>query len=246
MKFLLCLMVFLSGCVSASKTDVKKAQLHLQIGASLLGNHKNPEALGELLLAEKLDPKNKQIQMYLGLAYSVREHFATAEEHFKRALQLDKKFTEARFYYGKMLIDQSRFDDAITQLKIAADDLTFSKPDQILTTLAVGYFKKKDFQLAKKTLNQSLNFRSNDCGATNLMGRTHYELQNFERAAKTLDQATQLCRDNNFDEPLFFSGLSYFKKGDRNNAVDRLTLFLAKYENSEYAPQARMIMEMLK
>lgn len=234
------------GCTSHTDVAKKNAQLHMQIGASLLSSGKNPEALAELLQAEQLDSNNPSIQQFLAMAYAVRDRFELAEKHYLKALRLNSRGTDVRFYYAKLLIHMERWNDAITQLMIARDDLTYQRPEDVLSLLGWIYFKRGDFDKAGDYLKQTLAIKRTDCGASNLLGRSEFELKQYESAAAILDRATKLCRDSEYDEPLFYSGFSYFKMGDRKKALSRLEELSNKFQNSIYTPRAKVMLEMLK
>jgi hypothetical protein len=55
------------GCATitggASKEDARKATSHVQVGGDHLANGRSALALREFLAAEKLDPKNAQVQL---------------------------------------------------------------------------------------------------------------------------------------------------------------------------------------
>jgi Tfp pilus assembly protein PilF len=237
----------LIGCSSFHAEDDKKAQLHLQMGASLLSEGNNPQALKEFLEAERLDSKkDPNIQQFLGMAYMVRDRYKESESHFLKALRWNPKFTEARYNYSQMLIQAKRYDDALKELMTAKEDLTYSQPEQILTSIGFVYFKKHEYTKAAHFFQQSLVVKENDCVAETLLGRAQLEMHHYQESTGTFDTAIKLCRDLNADEPLFYSGLSYFKIGDRTKALSRLDDLTKKFENSQFSSQARILLDILR
>jgi type IV pilus biogenesis/stability protein PilW len=241
-------LLVLAGCATISSDDEKRAQLHLQIASSLLSSgQENPRALAELIEAQKLDPSDANIQLYLGIAYTMRERYEDAEKHFQKALKIKSNFTQAHFNYGQMLMQAHRKDEAIIQLKIAQQDLTYPQPEQVLTNLGLVYFQKQSYQTALKYLQQSVALKSNsDCPTQNLLGRTFFELSDYGQAAHVLDKAVKTCRDTQYDEPLFYAGLSYFRIGDRELARARLEDLVKKFNASAFSSKARVLLDMVK
>ena len=234
------------GCASHREINQKNAILHMQIGMSLLSVGRNPEALKELLEAESLDGNNSKIQQYLAMAYAVRDRFELAEKHYTKALRLDSRDTEIRYNYAKLLIHMRRWNEAAQQLQLAQEDLTYQRPEEVLSLLGWLYFQKQEYQKAQGYLKQSLAIKKDVCGPTNLLGRSEFELKQYETAAETFDRSVKLCRDSSYDEPLFYSGFSYFKMGQRNKAMSRLEELTNKFQNSDYSPRAKVMLEMLK
>src|SRR4051812_29995844 len=92
------------GCAGRSDRVKERAQLHLQMGTAHLTQGNYPAALNELLQAEQLDKDNPVIQNNLGLAYGVRNRWKEAEQHYRRALELDSRFSDARTNLARLFI----------------------------------------------------------------------------------------------------------------------------------------------
>lgn len=239
--------LFIFGCASTDKVAQKnKAQLHLQLGTSHYLNGKFPQALRELMEAERLDPDDAIIQNNLGLAFMVRDKMDDAEKRFKRAIELRKNYTDARNNLGRLYIDVGLYSKAVAELEIAASDLTYEQPEKSWSNLGQAYFLAKQYPKAKLALQNSLNDRRESCFTMNFYGRTLFELQNFKEAADSFDKAIQYCEKNNFDEPYFYSALSFYKLGQVEKSRARLNEMVDLYPSSRYAKQAHEMLETLK
>jgi type IV pilus assembly protein PilF len=236
-----------SSCGMMDKSrDREKAQLHMQLGSSLYSQKNYPQALSELLEAERLDPNNPLIQNNLALTYLVRDKMEIAETHFKKALALDPKFTDARNNLGSLYISVGFFEKAIEELKIATADLTYSEPEKSWANLGQAYFNKGDYSAAKEAFQNSLKERRESCYTMNLYGRSLFELKNYTSAAESLDQAIRLCEKSKFDEPHFYSGLSYYKLGNIEQAHARLSELVQLYPQSRFVQKAKDLLEVAK
>src|SRR5512140_1557976 len=111
----LLLLVLTVAVLSCSSADIRKeqAQLHLRIGTSHLIKGHYPQAMSELLDAERLDPENDVIQNNLGLAFFVRHEYDTAQQHINHAIKLNPQYSDARNNLGRVYIELARYDDAI-------------------------------------------------------------------------------------------------------------------------------------
>ena len=234
------------GCAAKTVNSEQRAGYHLQIGSGHLAKGNYPAALGEFLKAEELDPDNPLIHNQLGLAYFLRQRLDLAEKHFRQAIKLNAKFTEARNNLGRTLIERGQFKAAIVELNIAAKDLLYVEPDKIYSNLGLAYFQMADYSQAEKKFLESLKLRRKNCFVQSYYGRSLYELSAFDKAAEVLDQAIETCKSMNFEDPYYFSALSYMKTGQREQAVARLEEGLATFPQGQFAAKARSMLEILK
>ena len=85
------------------------------------------------------------------------------------------------------------------------------------------------------------------CLAHTLFGRSELELDDFAHASAELDRAIVFCKQSRFDEPHYYSGISYFRMGNREKGMARMQEVLKYYPNGKYAARAKnMIDEMNK
>jgi len=225
------------GC-SNKELHQEQAQLHLRIGTGFLSQGKNPQALVELLKAEELDPQDPQIQNFLGLAYYVRKEYRLTEKHLLRALELFPKFSDARNNLGRLYTDMGRYDEAITQLKIASKDLTYPVPERLFLNLGLVYLKKNDYDMALNSFKKSMESNTRFCPAYNYYGQTLFQQGKYKGAIESFDHALALC-NNNYDEAHYYSAVSYYKMGQTEKAIARLEEVEKQYPESEYATKAK-------
>jgi type IV pilus assembly protein PilF len=235
------------GCMTEMKErNREKSELYMQLGTSYLQKGNYPLALKALLDSERFDPDNFLTQNNLGLAYYVREKYDDAEKHFKRALDIRPDFTEARNNLGRLYMDVGMYDKSIRELKRASLDLTFDQPEKSWSNLGQAYFLAGQFANAKAAFINSLKDRKGSCPTMNLYGRTLYELKEYKTAAESLDQAVEVCGKSNFDEPHFYSGLSFYKLGNVELARARMTEVVTIFPKGTYAGRARELLEIMK
>lgn len=248
-------MAALSGCVSArANRDKDDANLHLQMGTTYFTNKKYPEALRELLAAEKLDPSNSTVQNNLALTYFVRDRFDIAQRHVDRAIALNPNYTEARNNRARILIERGLYAEAIAEAKRATDDLTYQMPIRSWTNISLAYFRKGDFKNARDSATAALKIERTNCFAQTILGRSLLELGLVEKsgnillkdAAETLDRAIVACKAEGLDEAAYFAGLAHYKLGKSAAAVARLQEVLHDYPEGRYAKKAESLLEIIK
>jgi len=235
-----------AGCSVFSTRDPKAAELHLQLGVGQLQSGSYPQALVTLLKAESLDDQNPVIQNTLGLAYYVREKFEMAEKHMRRAVDLDPKYSDARNNLGQVFLQQGRVADAIQEFKIVENDLTYPSPEKVFYNLSEVYFRMNNFSESIRYVTKTLNVQRESCQARTLLGRNYYEMKNYGKATQELDRAIGLCQKSLFDEPNYYSSLSYYAAGDETKARARLEEMLKLFPNGKYFDKGKEMLEIMK
>lgn len=242
----LALLLSLTACTNLGARDPEQAELHLRVGSSLLENGSYPQALSELLQAEKLDPENALVQNNLGLVYFARERNDLAEKHIRRAISLDPTFTEAKNNLGRVLTEKKQYDEARKILTEALQDLTFVTPEKIHLNLGYLDFKQGQYRGAKTQLLKAIEFQRSNCMAQTLYGRTLFELKDFTGAASSLDRAIGFCQRNSPDEAQYYSALSYYQIGETRKAEVRLEEIIKLYSSGKYYDRARSMLETMR
>jgi TolB-like protein/DNA-binding winged helix-turn-helix (wHTH) protein len=79
-----------------------------------------PKARAAALESIRLDGRGAQAHTSLALITEAYDHdWATAESHFRRAIELDPNYVTARHWYAELLAFQGRFDDALAEIERA-------------------------------------------------------------------------------------------------------------------------------
>jgi type IV pilus assembly protein PilF len=208
------------------------------------GNY--PQALSELLKAEKLDSSSPTIQNSLGLAYYFRQRLDLAEVHLRKAVSLQSTYSEARNNLGRVLSDAGKLDEAIIEFKKVIADLTYVSPERAFTNLGLTQFRLGQYEVAKKTLTKSLEIQRENCLAQSYFGRCFYELKDYRRATETLDRAVGYCQRILFDEPHYYSALSYYQLGQSAKAESRLEELIKLYPDGRYTEKAKSMLETIR
>lgn len=227
LRLLLLFVLILPACASSTKKSTR-AHLHYQVGDSALQEGNYAVAIKEFLAAESYDNKDPFIQNGLGLAYMMRQKYSLAETRFKKSLSLDPRFTEAKNNLARLYIEQNYTDSAIKLLGEVLADLTYPNAPKAHYHMGLAYFKKNNFNEAKLYFLRTIEVERTNCSAQTYYGRTLLELKENGRAANALDKAASFCKSNNFDDPIYYSALAYYRLGDSAKAKERLASLKTK------------------
>lgn len=234
----------LTSCASSQK-DEGKAALYLQIGNDLMAQNNYPEALQNLLLAQKHAPDNPVVLNSLGMLYFARDKFNTAEEYVQKAVIAEPKYTDARTNLGRIYIAQGKYTKAISETKKALRDLTYNQPEKAQTNLGLAYLRTNNLKAAKAQLSSAIKLNKDYCPAYNYYGQTLMKLKDYESAGGTFDRAIKVCQ-NTPEEVHFLSGLSYYQMGKSNMAIIRFKEVAKLYPTSEYAEKSRSLLKVIE
>lgn len=128
MRFLLILIwfVFFLSCAPATKEDqVKDWLYYYDLGMSALSAKNYSEAIANFFIATQKAPNESKVWNALGIAYMEVFEYEKAESAFKRALNVDKKFTEARLNLGVMYFRKKDYENALREIRTALADEPF-------------------------------------------------------------------------------------------------------------------------
>jgi len=128
MRFLLIFiwLVFLFSCAPATKEDQAKNWLYYyDLGMSALSAKNYSEAIANFFIATQKAPNEPKVWNALGTAYMEVSEYEKAESAFRRALEVDKKFTEARLNLGVMHFRKKDYESALREIRTALADESF-------------------------------------------------------------------------------------------------------------------------
>lgn len=250
MKFIIIILVSLlglNGCVSTTTKEAKqRAALHMQIATGYLAKGLYPQAMSELLRAEELDPSNPLVKNNLGIAFYVRSKPKQAEGKFREAIKLEPNFSDAKNNLARTLIDQQRYPEAIKLLNDVEGDLTYQAPEKTLSNLGMAHFEMGNYKKAGQYLERSMQIRRESCTTAAYYGRTLFETKKIKESAEMLDQAIEYCRTSKFEDPIYFSAMSYFTLGQKEKTKARIDELLKDYPKSKYVAKAKGMLELLE
>jgi type IV pilus assembly protein PilF len=244
--FVCALSFFQMSCALFNNDSKERANLHQQMGNSFFQAGRYPEALRELLQAEKLDSSNPMIQNNIGLIYFARSRPDLAEKYIKRAIDLEPKYTDAKNNLARIYIEVGKYQEADALLKVVLQDLTYSDSTRAWINLGLSKFAQKDWSKSQESFQKAVRLNRDNCSANTYLGRTYLELEFLSQAADTLDSAVGYCQKDFNDEAHYFSALAWYRLGDKKRALSRFEEITKIYPDGKYRARARAMIDVVK
>lgn len=239
---LLLLSFTLSFCSTSKEQNEKVAYSHFKLGVTLISQGKKEQGLEQLLLAKRNDPENPLILNHLGLAYFFMNEHEHAIVTLKEAIEKNPNYSEAQNNLGRVYIEIRDYKSAQYHLDKAASDLTYANKDKVWLNFGLSFFKQNQFEKSEPFFLKSITANRNNCLAYNYYGRSLVEREQYKKAAKALDQAIYHCQKKGFDEPHYYSAISFYRLGYTKRAIARLEEGKKKFPNG---PNRQKIDEMI-
>jgi type IV pilus assembly protein PilF len=141
-----------------SVADEREASAHQSVGISYLRDGRVALAIRELQVAERLNPYDGYIQLGLAEAYRLNGRLEDAEIHVIRSLDVDPNFQAARLTLSGLYVQMGRYQDAVTQARILANDPTFPNPWTALTNMGFAQLELGQMDEARKSLEAAIDY----------------------------------------------------------------------------------------
>jgi len=181
-------LLLLSGCITETnrverKADpVKSLQTHIDLGLGYLAQGDLARAKEKLARALEIDKNSAVVHNAYGLLFQLENETKLAEKHFRRAIRLDPKYAMARNNFGAFLFAESRFEEAIEQLKIGVQDPFYRARSQVYENLGVCYLKTGDKKSAEVAFDRALSLNSRQTRSLLEQAELVFEQQDYTRA----------------------------------------------------------------
>lgn len=236
-------LTLLAGCAlgTASKNQ---ASYHYQMGLSYLGENNITSALVEFTEAEKIDADKHELQNYLGIVYFRKRKFEIAEQKYLRAIELKPDYSEARNNLAVTYLEMKRWDDAIYQLKLVAEDIFYQNQSATGINLALAHFGKGDFDQALATLRPLISLYPLDPMIRYHIGRVYYATDKVNLAIVEYRKAIELYP--NYAQANFSLGQASMKVSDKKAAARAFQEVIRIAPDSEMALLSREYLELIK
>jgi tetratricopeptide (TPR) repeat protein len=137
----------------------RRARMHYEVAIDRMRSGRNPEAIGELLQAVRLDPADANIRLALAEAYRRGGRVAETEQHLRAALEIDPAFQAAHLNLSGLYIQLERYEEATVHAQRLLDDPTFPSPWRALTNLGWAEYKLGNLDEALRHLRLALDYR---------------------------------------------------------------------------------------
>lgn len=235
--------LLMQGCASTAERQ-KMFTYHLQMGMSKLGESNPTGALVELTEAERLKPNDPELLFYLARAYYEKRKFLLAEEKYLRLIKLKPDNSAARNDLGVTYLELQRWDDAITQFKLAVDDIFYQGHNESRLNLGLAYYGRGDYPRALAELRPLLTSSPRDPRPRYNLGRVYLAMGNTELARAELHRAVEIYPT--YAPAHYQLALVYQREGNTSRARESFSEVVRLVPDSELGLLAREQLQQMK
>lgn len=159
--FLAVLALMMQGCVSTDSvtrqvSDEDAAQANLNLGVAYLRQGRPDLALDRLERAVDQNPRLTAAHSSIAIAYDQLGDNASAEQHYRRAIQLEPGNPSAANSYGVFLCRHDRWNEAERHFRNAADNPRYATPAVALTNAGLCAMGVADSEGAERYYREAL------------------------------------------------------------------------------------------
>jgi tetratricopeptide (TPR) repeat protein len=197
-------------------------------------------------------PKNAMGHYMVGLSAWKSGDFAKSEKAFEDALKIEPQHVKSLINLSRVLLDQKRFDEAISRLTIAIEINPESA--EVCRLLGRGYSGKGSVDQAVEAYNEAISLNDQDVWSMNNLALLFLETQRAEDALPLLVKATALRNDvpefhNNLGMALEHTGrfkaaaTAYSDALSADSSYHKAKQNLARVEAMKTGPEAPVTVE---
>lgn len=235
-----------SSCASSSQNiREKKADILYQAGTESLMRGEFTDALANLQQAIKLEPESPKIWTNLGIAYGGKGEMKKAEDSWKKALNLDSQWTDARANLGALYLQTKRYNEAEKQLKLALQDLVYENSAQVHYNLALVYLTTRRNIPAEQQLKLAVKAEDGYCPAWFRLGRLQKERGDFSAAEESFTKSVAGPCFKNPEAHYELSNL-YLKSKNVIGARAKLLEIIQIFPETSWAQKAEENLSMIR
>ena len=196
------------------------AEMRFSTGVMHLREGRVDAALDEFKRAVKEDPKNPYFQNGLGLAYAAKREWKDAVTAFRKALELNSYYVDAKNALGYTLIMSGDREGGKKELQAAFSDAMNPAPEISAYNLGRAYLEEKNYAEAVNWLRTGLNRNRDYSEAYLLLAETLVASDQVEAAVAELETGVkEVPADAGLQLGL---GQVYYKVGRFSDARARL------------------------
>jgi Tfp pilus assembly protein PilF len=222
---------------------VGEGELSFNSGLEHLRNGRADLAIEEFARAIKSDPKNAYFQKGLGVAYLSQNKLSDAIGAFRRALDLNPYYVDARNDLGTALLMAGQREEGKKELIRAYDEPMNPTPEITSRNLGRAYLAEKNYEQAlgwfRKSVQRSPRYPDGHLGVAD----TLVAAGRVDEAVTQLESAVISTSDN--PQVAVALGEAYYRAGRFAEARKRLEQ-VVQAQKDPAAPIARRASELLK
>lgn len=191
----ICAALLACGGPSAEQR-ARSAEIHYDLGTNLMNAGNAQGALQEYLAAQQDEPDLPQVHNALGLLYGFSfDQPAEAEAQFRKAIELQKDFSEAYNNYGALLLARGRFAEAAGQFEKALGNPLYAGRAIAESNLGWALYKTGAVDKGTARIRAALLVAPKYCKGWRQLGTIYAETNKLDRAAEAYARYGAECPD---------------------------------------------------
>lgn len=160
----LSLAIMLGGCVTGggmhraqtSSDKEKAARIHTQLGQGYFRQGDLKTALEKLQIALRFDPDYAPAHTVMGAVYESLKQWPEAEQHYRRAVQINPKDGNTNNNFGVFLCREGKVAEAMPYFTRALDDPFYATPAAAWTNAGICQIRAGHYGQAEEHLGKAL------------------------------------------------------------------------------------------
>lgn len=189
----LLLAVLVQGCVTTTTSSFKadkKAEVQYRVEAATgyLQKGDTERAVAQLRRALELEPNDPAIHDTLAQVFWKTGEYELAEEHFRKALAADPKYSRARNNYAAFLYERGDARGAIRELEIVVSDTLYDGRAAAFANLGRAYEKVGDTAKAEEVLVRAVKMDVRQYPAMLTLAEINYGRGEYQVAGRYYEQ----------------------------------------------------------
>ena len=196
----LVLVVVLGGCVVESSTSslernrdpVRAVGKYVAAGMIYLQQGDMKNAHLKLNRAHEINPDDPNLNNALALFYTVEGDPKLVEEHYRKAVDTDPGFSQARNNYASFLFGQRRFEDAVIQLEAVAKDYRYNKRSQSFESMGLCYLELGRREEAKKAFARAIQLNNRQVVSWQKLAEIAFSEKNYQQTQEYLSKLEKI------------------------------------------------------
>jgi type IV pilus assembly protein PilF len=222
-------------------SDAEAAVANMNLGAGYLRQGRYDLAIERLQRALKQDPRLADAHSTIAIAYDQLGDAGAAEDHYKRATQLEPSNPGAANAYAVFLCRQNRWSDAEPFFKRAVDNPRYPTPEVALANAGVCALNGGDREKAQDNFRAALAKNPTFADALQNMLELSYQDKNFMQARAFLQRYTDVKPAT---APVLFMCFNIERQLDNGEAANRCASQLREqFPNSAEVAQLRELQQ---
>ena len=150
----------LQGCITSGgkpeRDDTKAVRDYLNLAQGYLNEGYVEQATRPLQRALEIDPRSVSSYELLAIIYQHQGELELAEQTFRKALDIDDTASAVHHSYGKFLLAQHRYDEAMAQFQRVADDIHFSQRSLAFENMGITALEQRKPAAARDYFQRAL------------------------------------------------------------------------------------------